>query len=118
MRHDDRNVVAGVADETIDQKTIVDRLRDLALDSRHHACRRFRMPADGANVSLDDRKSECHEHSSEPAQLSASASALAAPGRLHWSFVERTSDVPMGSTQGYGPLQPVVPAIGFPPATL
>jgi len=59
----DRNVVAGVADETVDQQTIVDRLRDLALDSRHHACRRFRMPADGANVSLDDRKSESHEHS-------------------------------------------------------
>jgi len=37
------------------------------------------MPADGANVSLDDRKSEPHEQSSEPAQLSASASALAAP---------------------------------------
>jgi hypothetical protein len=54
VRHDDHNVVAGVADETVDQQTIVDRLRDLALNSRHHACRRFRMPADGANVSLDD----------------------------------------------------------------
>ncbi|MGY4285037.1 hypothetical protein ACVWXO_004257 [Bradyrhizobium sp. LM2.7] len=54
VRHDDRNVVAGVADETVDQETIADRLRDLAFDSRHHACRRFRVPADGANVSLDD----------------------------------------------------------------
>jgi hypothetical protein len=48
------NVVAGVAYETVDQETIVDRLRDIALNSRHQACRRFRMPADGANVSLDD----------------------------------------------------------------
>jgi hypothetical protein len=31
VRHDDRNVVAGVADETVDQQTIVDRLCDLAL---------------------------------------------------------------------------------------
>jgi hypothetical protein len=54
VRHDDRNVVTGVADETVDQQTIVDRLCDLAPDSSHHACRRFRMPADGANVSLDD----------------------------------------------------------------
>jgi hypothetical protein len=29
---------------------------DLALDCRHHACTRFRVPADGAKVSLDDRK--------------------------------------------------------------
>ena len=58
VRHDDRNVVAGVADETVDQETFLDRLRDLALDCLHHACRRFRMSADGANVSLDDRKGE------------------------------------------------------------
>jgi len=37
VRHDDRNVVAGVADETVDQQTVADRLRDLALDSCHHA---------------------------------------------------------------------------------
>jgi hypothetical protein len=37
VRHDDRNVVAGVADETVDQQTIADRLGNLALDSRHHA---------------------------------------------------------------------------------
>ena len=37
VRHDDRNVVAGVADETVDQETIADRLRNLALDSCHHA---------------------------------------------------------------------------------
>jgi len=37
VRHDDRNVVAGVADETVDQQTIADRLRDLAHDSCHHA---------------------------------------------------------------------------------
>jgi hypothetical protein len=54
VRHDDRNVVAGVASETVDQETIVDRLRDLALDSRHHTCGRLRMPTDGTNVSLDD----------------------------------------------------------------
>jgi hypothetical protein len=65
MRHDDRDVVAGVADETVDQKSIVDRLRGSAHYSRHHACRRLRMPADRADVSLDDRKSESHEHPSQ-----------------------------------------------------
>ena len=88
VRHDDRNVVAGVADETVDQQAIADRLRDLALDSRHHACRRFRVAADGAYVSLDDRKSESHEHFLRPAQRSA-ASALAAPGRRRCSFAEK-----------------------------
>ena len=55
--------------------------------ARHHACRRFRMPADGADVSLDDRKSESHEHSLRPAQRGASA--LAAPGRRRCSFAEK-----------------------------
>src|SRR5439155_15662270 len=110
----DRNVVAGVADETVDQKTIADRLRDLALDSRHHACRRFRMPADGADVSLDDGKCESHEHSSGPAQLSAYACTGCA-GRRRCSLVKGTSDVPIGSPQGHALLQPIMPAMGFLP---
>ena len=92
VRHDDRNVVAGVADETVDQQTIADRLRDLALDSRHHTCRRFRMPADGADVSLDDRKSESHEHFLRPAQrlglgaCCAGATALLIRGKERLMF--------------------------------
>src|SRR6266436_9661681 len=96
VRHDDRNIVAGVADETVDQQTIVDRLRDLALNSRHHACRRFRMPADRADVSLDDRKSECHKHSLRPAQRLGLGACWA--GATALLIREKTSDVPLGST--------------------
>src|SRR5207248_892582 len=89
VRHDDRNVVAGVADKTVDQQAIADRLRDLALDNRHHERRWFRVAADGAYVSLDDRKGESHERSLRPAQRNASASARAAPGRRRCSFAKK-----------------------------
>jgi hypothetical protein len=62
----------------------------------------FVWPTDRANVSLDDRKSELHEHSS-PRTVSASASALAAPGARRCSFPE-TSVAAIGSKH---PVHPV-----------
>jgi hypothetical protein len=97
VSHDDRNVVAGVADETVDQKAIADRFRDLALDGCHHAGRRLRVPPNRAYVSLDDRKGESHEHL--PVQAQRLASTLAAPGDGAAHSREKTSDVEIGSTR-------------------
>lgn len=57
--------------------------------SPDHARRRFRMSADGANVSLDDRKGESHEHFSRSHSATlgarcAGATALLIGGKNVW----------------------------------
>jgi len=54
VRHDDRNVVAGVADETVDQETIVDRLRDSPSTAAIMRADGFVCPPTEPTVSLDD----------------------------------------------------------------
>src|SRR5262245_31581061 len=75
---------------------MTDRLRDFALDSCHHAGRRFRMAANRANVSLDHRYRESHARFSQ-VQRSASAGACCA-GATALLIGSKTSDVSIGST--------------------
>ncbi|MEZ0063414.1 hypothetical protein ABIF26_008974 [Bradyrhizobium elkanii] len=100
VRHDDRNIVAGMAHETVDQETVVDRFRDLPFDRRHHARRWFRVAPNGANVSLDDRNGEFHEHPSDRSAAPSPRRSLRR-GATARSFAKRTSCGATGSLRKF-----------------